>query len=555
MTLRFPQFLYLLVQRSRSMMWGMVGVGALSGLCSAAILTLINRVLQQRPDGATLLAIGFMAAVAGKLLTQVVSQTLLSRFSHDVTEDLSLKLCDKILKAPFQRTESHGPANILVTLSDDVSMLAWSIQCLPNLAMNTAILAGCGAYLAWLSWQTFLLVAVATLLGAWGYHWLHARAFTTIYESRNARAQLFRQFRVLTDGLKELLMHQRRRGEFLNQELRRAADHYKRSSLAASRQYTFAEAWSQFSFYAIIGVILFVFPHLLVLNAESLTGYVVVLLYMMGPIWGIIGALPNVEKGQVAFDNITRLGLALDDAMDSGNSRPAMQALKPGVVDLQKVVFTYAANESRSEPFSLGPIDLTLSAGELVFVIGGNGSGKSTFVKVLVGLYRPQQGVISLGGATIEDQNMDWYREHFAVVFSDFHLFDQLLGMDEAHVSSLVPTYLSRLQIDHKVTVTDRRFSTIDLSQGQRKRLALLTAYLEDRSVYVFDEWAADQDPQYREVFYRQLLPELRSRGKCVVVITHDDRYFHLGDRVVKLEDGHIVEAWKPHQEVHTASQ
>jgi len=247
--------------------------------------------------------------------------------------------------------------------------------------------------------------------------------------------------------------------------------------------------------------------------------------------------------------------LALDDAMDSGNARPTIQGLKPGAVNLQKVVFTYAANESRSEPFSLGPIDLTLSAGELVFVIGGNGSGKSTFVKVLVGLYRPQQGVISLGGATIDDQNTDWYREHFAVVFSDFHLFDQLLGMDEAHVSSLVPTYLSRLQIDHKVTVTDRRFSTIDLSQGQRKRLALLTAYLEDRSVYVFDEWAADQDPQYREVFYRQLLPELRSRGKCVVVITHDDRYFHLGDRVVKLEDGHIVEAWKPHQEAHTASQ
>ena len=418
---------------------------------------------------------------------------LLSRFSHDLTEDLSLKLCEKILKAPFQRTESHGPANILITLSDDVSMLAWSIQCLPNLAMNAAILAGCGMYLAWLSWQTFLLVIVATLLGAWGYHWLHARAFTTIYASRDARAQLFRQFRVLTEGLKELLMHQRRRREFIDQELRRAAELYRRTSLAAARQYTFAEAWSQFCFYAIIGVILFVFPHLLALNSESLVGYVVVLLYMMGPIWGIIGALPNVEKGQVAFDNITRLGFALDDAMDSGDSRPYERALRPGVVSLEKVVYRYAENESLSEAFSLGPIDLRLAAGELVFIIGGNGSGKSTFVKVLAGLYRPQQGVISLGGVAINEQNTDWYREHFSVVFSDFHLFEQLLGMDEAHVSSLAATYLSRLQMDHKVTVTGRRFSSIDLSQGQRKRLALLTAYLENRSVYVFDEWAADQ--------------------------------------------------------------
>ncbi|SLM49152.1 ATP-binding protein SyrD (fragment) [Nitrospira japonica] len=129
------------------------------------------------------------------------------------------------------------------------------------------------------------------------------------------------------------------------------------------------------------------------------------------------------------------------------------------------------------------------------------------------------------------------------MVFSDFYLFDKLLGLDESSIESQAHSYLARLQIDHKVTINGRAFSTTELSQGQRKRLALVTAYLENRTIYVFDEWAADQDPEYKEVFYRQLLPDLRARGKSVIVITHDDRYFHLGDRVVKLEEGRIVDA------------
>jgi len=542
MRLHFPRFIYFLIQRSRSILLAMVGVGVLSGLCSAAVLALINRVLQHRQDESALLAAGFVGVVMGKLLTQIASQLMLTRFSQDMTLELSLTLCDKILKAPFHRIEAQGPSNILVTLSDDVSMLAWSIQCLPSLAMNAAIVTGCGVYLAWLSLPTFFLVVAATLLGAWGYRWLHMRAFATIYSSREARAQLFRHFRSLTEGIKELMMHRRRRKEFLDLELYGAADRYRVSSIEASRQYAFAEAWSQLAFYAMIGVILFVFPRLFSLSPESLIGYVVVLLYMMGPIWGIIGVLPTLEKGQVAFDNIQKLGVSLDEwvKQDVVDSDAALQTSP--VIELQGVVFTYESDVRREHSFSLGPIDVEIAPGELVFVIGGNGSGKSTFVKVLSGLYPPQQGEVRLGGQVVSDGNRAWYRDHFSVVFSDFYLFDKLLGLDELSVEAEAHSYLTRLQIGHKVAINGRTFSTTELSQGQRKRLALVTAYLENRAIYVFDEWAADQDPEYKEVFYRQLLPDLRARGKSVIVITHDDRYFHLGDRVIKLEEGRIVE-------------
>jgi len=176
-----------------------------------------------------------------------------------------------------------------------------------------------------------------------------------------------------------------------------------------------------------------------------------------------------------------------------------------------------------------------------VFVVGGNGSGKSTFVKVLTGLYPPQRGELLLDGAQVAEWNTEQYRETFSVVFSDFHLFERLLGLHGTALTANAERYLQLLQIEHKVTLRDRKYSTTDLSTGQRKRLALVTAYLEDRPVYVFDEWAADQDPEYKQIFYSKLLPDLRARGKAVVVITHDDRYFHLGDRVVKLEEGRIV--------------
>jgi putative ATP-binding cassette transporter len=175
-----------------------------------------------------------------------------------------------------------------------------------------------------------------------------------------------------------------------------------------------------------------------------------------------------------------------------------------------------------------------------VFVVGGNGSGKSTFLKVLTGLYPPQHGEIWLGDTRVSDRTREWYREHFSVVFTDCFVFDTLLGLDASGLDVAATQYLQLLQLDRRVSLRGGELSTTALSQGQRKRLALLTAYLEDRPFYVFDEWAAEQDPQYKDVFYSKLLPDLRQRGKAVVVITHDDRYFHLSDRIVKLEEGRV---------------
>jgi putative pyoverdin transport system ATP-binding/permease protein len=543
----FRRFLRFIVQRSRTMAWLMVCAGVISGLLSAGVLALINHVLHHPSDHSLFIMAGFIVLVAGKLLSNLWSQLLLVRFSQDTILDLSLSLCSKIVRAPLRRSEQRGAAHILVTLTDDVSWVTWAIQCFPQLIMNGAVVLGCGFYLAWLSWATFLGVVGVTVLGAFGYQWLHTNAFSVINAAREARAELFQHFRSLTDGLKELLMHRARRQEFVNQEVRRAAELYRQTNLEATRRQALAEAWTQVSFYSLIGLIVFLFPSLVTVSSEALTGYVVAVLYMMGPIWGIIGALPTIERGQVALENIERLGVSLevDDQEAETLELAPLETGTPPIVQWKDVVFSYGEEKGVETPFSLGPISLELHPGELVFVIGGNGSGKSTFVKVLTGLYQPCEGKVTLTGRLITDANREWYREHFSVVFSDFHVFKKLLGQSESDAERLALHYLRLLHIDQKVTVRERMFSTLDLSQGQRKRLALVTAYMDDRPIYVFDEWAADQDPQYKEIFYKTLLPDLRERGKLVVVITHDDRYFHLGNQVIKLEDGQVVEYLK----------
>lgn len=540
----FRRFLHFVVQRSRSMAWLMVCVGVLSGVLSAGVLALINHVLHHPSDHSLLVMLGFVVLVAGKILSNLGSQLLLVRFSQDTILDLSLSLCAKIVRAPLRRSEQRGAANIHVTLTDDVSWVTWAIQCFPHLIMNVAVVLGCGIYLAWLSWGVFLGVVGVTVVGALGYQWLHTNARNVISAAREARAELFQHFRSLTDGLKELLMHRARRQEFVNQEVRGAAESYRKANIEATRRQALSEVWTQVSFYSLIGLIVFLFPSVVMVSPETLTGYIVAVLYMMGPIWSIIGSLPTIERGQVALENIERLGVSLDVGSEDVQTIEVagVEAGIPPIVQWNDVVFSYGEEKGVEAPFSLGPISLDLHPGELVFVIGGNGSGKSTFVKVLSGLYRPSQGHVTLSGTMITDANREWYREHFSVVFSDFHLFKKLLGQSDAQAERFAPEYLRLLYMDQKVTLQGRIFSTLDLSQGQRKRLALVTAYLEDRPIYVFDEWAADQDPQYKEIFYKTLLPDLCKRGKLVVVITHDDRYFHLGNQVIKLEDGKAVE-------------
>jgi putative ATP-binding cassette transporter len=241
----------------------------------------------------------------------------------------------------------------------------------------------------------------------------------------------------------------------------------------------------------------------------------------------------------VALAKVEAMGISL--AKESKNDEFAIADPKPSWRHLELLDVTHSYhNEQDNSSFRVGPLSVSFEPGEIVFMAGGNGSGKTTFAKLLTGLYVPENGEIRVDDRNITDATRESYRQYFSVIFSDFYVFESLLGLESPDLDEQAQSYLGQLQLDHKVKVENGKFSTTALSQGQRKRLALLTTYLEDRSFYVFDEWAADQDPLFKDIFYNDILLGLKARGKTVLVITHDNSYYHLADRLIKLENGHF---------------
>ena len=312
-----------------------------------------------------------------------------------------------------------------------------------------------------------------------------------------------------------------------------------------------AASWGRFLFFALVGLVLFYVGPKVGATAGVITGYALTLLYIQSPLEVIMSWLPDFLRGLVSLRKMDSLALGGTDLTPSPTPRPTQATFAR--LELRGVTHSYR-HEKDDRVFTLGPIDCTLVPGELVFIVGGNGSGKTTLGKVLTGLYPPETGRIFLNGAEVTEGARDDYRQTFSAVFSDFFLFDRFLGLPAAAEAGRINDYLERLQLSHKVRIEGERLSTTALSQGQRKRLALLTAYLEDRPVYLFDEWAADQDPSFKDVFYRVLLPELKARSKAVVVITHDDRYFDAADRIIRLESGKLRAAAVERQALTTAS-
>jgi putative ATP-binding cassette transporter len=274
---------------------------------------------------------------------------------------------------------------------------------------------------------------------------------------------------------------------------------------------------------------------------------VLVVLYLMTPLDIILTWVPVLGRARVSLHRVQ----ALLPALERQRSRePGDEGLVPlprpairEAICLERVTFHY--RDDHDDPgFRLGPVDLTLRPGELVILAGGNGSGKTTLVKLVSGLYRPESGVVRLDGRVVGEGDREGYRQLFSVVFADGHLFADVrgVGRDPHEVEASARDGLDRLGLAPQVSVREQTFSTLDLSQGQRRRLALLGAWLEDRPVCVLDEWAANQDPSFKQVFYSQLLPEMRSAGKALLVISHDEAYFDVADRVLRLQDGRLVD-------------
>lgn len=514
--------------------------GVVSGAAATGMVALVNTALHEdHPLSLWLLAIPFIALLLLSPVTRLLSQYLLIGLGQDVVFTLRVRLSQRILGTPLRHLEQLGPHRLLVALTDDVAAIAQSLVSFPEMTSFGALVLGCLVYLGFLSPRLFVLFLVVFGLTIFLYRFPLRAGYRRLRDSREEQDDLYEHFRGVTEGTKELKLHRDRRGGFLDR-LAGTADRVRQFLVVGNLILTGAVAGAWTFFFAIVGLVVFLGPALLGVPRETVVGYALVLLFMRGPLQLVVSSLPLLARGGVAVDKIERLGLGLRDEEREGEAESGASAADFRRLELDGVRYHYR-RDGEETGFSLGPVDLALDPGELVFLIGGNGSGKTSLAKLILGLYLPDEGEVRLDGMVVDRDNADRYRQNFAVVFADFFLFRDLYGVGGGDLEGRAREYLERLELQDKVEVREGVLSTTALSQGQRKRLALLTAYLEDRPLYLFDEWAADQDPYFKEIFYHRLLPELKERGKTVLVISHDDRYYPLADRLVKMRDGNIV--------------
>lgn len=526
-----------LIRQSRYPLIAAAVASVIAGACSVLLITQITAALTavDTSDRAARAWI-FAGMAVTAMLAKLVSSVLFEHLTQSAHATLRRFIASRVMGTDLRRLEELGSPRIQSALSEHSGNVAEFFVGLPGLLVNGVIVSGCLIYMAWLSWFVFLAGVLVIGLGSVGYHLAHLYAMRHLDTAAKEQDRLFGFFRSLVEGAKELRLNAKRRARFSDSLLNESIEVVRRQRTLGMSVFVASAAWGNFLVYAFIGLVLFVFVGDVPDRARVMTGFVLVFVYMVAPLEALLLTLPRANLARASAARVNEITKSLTQT-DQG-SEPSSVALES--VQLSGVRHRYY-HEGTDEVFSLGPLELAFLPGEITYLVGGNGSGKTTFAKLLAGLYRPEEGTIRLNGCVVRDGARDGYRQLFSVVFSDFHLFETLLEGSSPALDLRGNELLKKLHLGHKVHVRNGAFSALSLSQGQCKRLALVVALVEDRPFLIFDEWAADQDPAFKDVFYRELLPELRAKGKTVLVITHDDRYFHLADRIVRLEDGQIV--------------
>ncbi|CDG80820.1 cyclic peptide export ABC transporter [Janthinobacterium agaricidamnosum] len=509
----------------------------ISGITSAGVLASVNYAAKEISKGkpTTAAFFIFLALVTLNVLSsRFVIRVTTSEVEH-VVHRLRLRLTGKLRDAQLNTLEKLGPGVLYAAIGKDTQTLSQLASVLTNAAQSVVLIFFGAMYLAWLS-PMALAVAAGFVALAVGMYLLQSRKLNqALSDSGRLENRLFDRVSDFVDGFKETRMN-RGRSDELYGHFAEESEAAARSRISAMTALGSIMAFAQTTLFLLVGTMVFVVPVLSSDFSSQVVQTATVVLFLFGPISAVVGSVPAMASADMAARSLGEV----EAALGSGARDTHHGAVLPfDTLDMRNIVYTHHDGAGRNA-FKLGPIDFTLRRGETVFITGGNGSGKTTFLKILTGLYRPDGGAISLDGLELAPTDGQAYRELFSVVFNDPHLFRRLYGLSP-EARERVPALLQRLEMVGKVQLIDDSFDTLDLSSGQRKRLALLVALLEEKPILILDEWAADQDPVFRMKFYRELLPEFKAAGKTIVAITHDDAYFDVADRRIALNYGSIV--------------
>jgi putative ATP-binding cassette transporter len=513
---------------------------SVAGAANAIILGLVNAVAAAPETAGLRLFAIFVLAVGLYILGARHTFHRTTSIIESALHRIRVRIVTKIERADFQQMERIGTSEIMDRLTENISVISDAAGPVANFLSSACILVFATIYLAWNSLAAFALLALLITGGVILFRAKSAEVETYLRQTAQVRLTFYDLVTDLLKGFKEVKFS-RRRGRELREDIVRGSASLRAITEKSHHLLDENSVFANCILFVALGALVFVLPQRVDLDASKLTALVAGVMFSWSAIGGLVMGYPVYLRSNQAIFQIQALEAKLDAGTREEPSAGSADAPWPGrsaTIEVRDVDYVYPSDGANGT-FRIGPISLTIPAGEVLFIVGGNGSGKSTFLKVLTGLYPPTAGTLRVGGTLVDRRNAASYREMISAIYSDFHLFTKLYGLLGVEAES-VRRLLVQMQIEDKTSFAGQRFTNRNLSTGQRKRLAMIVTLLEDRPICVLDEWAADQDPEFRKYFYEELIPELKRRGKTVIAVSHDDRYFRCADRVVTMEYGKI---------------
>jgi len=545
MQLKFNSDLYQFIAReSPQEIKRVVGLAFFVGMINMGLIALINFSAAEVSDGKSVVLQFFLFALllAAYLLITKKANTENISSTQSLIHKFKMRIMAEVFRSELTKVDEVGRVEILQILARDSQTVSQSVAILMAACQSIATLFFLTLYMATISMTAFFIVLISSLVVFFAGN-RALRSVTNdleyVWQRESVLNDLFADF---LNGYKEVKMNSRRAFDLTQDMVTQGRETGK---LKAGMLIFIANFFNylQILLYLVVGMMIFVVPVLSTDFSSSVTQASTTALFLAASLSGIIQSIPNLTQANAAARALHTLEqqlLIVNDQL-SQTSNQVLDRVRS--IELKEVVYNYPVKKGQPNgliPFKLGPISYEFNAGQVYFIRGQNGSGKTTFIRLLTGLCQPDSGTISVNGKQVTLPANSNYRDVFSVVFTDFYLFRKLYGIQDATAEE-IDALLEMFEMQNKVAVKNGAFSRLNFSTGQRKRLALLVALLEKRQIIILDEWAADQDPIFRRQFYEEIIPTLRDRGHTVIAITHDDQYYDCADHVLYLAEGQLM--------------
>ena len=496
-------------------------------------LSFINNELVSLKEFDPILAIKFIAVLLLFFISAIAANISLTNFGHKFIYELRYQSVKQILDTPNSVINEIGKAKIIASLNNDIKTITFAFMSATGFIQSLVFIVCASIYLCVIAPKIFIFLSV----------WIGATLFiNTLFMKKihlyfkYSRVQddtLQKHYDDIVEGHRELSLN-RVRASVCFDELNFTGDKKRQNMVKADIYHALSDNFTNIMLLGSVGLCVFLCVAFDWASLQTALSISLTILFLRGSFMSMVGSIPAALSAKVSLEKIMSLnlnkfkeGFKFDDSLSDN-----WQNIK-----LKDINFNYTHGK-----FSLKDVNLEIKRGEITFIIGKNGSGKSTLINLLCGLIRPSSGEIYLDSTKIDERNLQSYQAKISAIFADFYLFSQTLSHNGFASQSEIDELLALLEIDKKVSVIDNKLSTTQLSTGQRKRLSLLIAILEHRSILILDEWAADQDPLFKRKFYKEILPFLQNKGISIIAVSHDDSYFDVATRIILVKDGFVRE-------------